>query len=104
MSIYRIDKFAVPVHGREEFLQRVLQTREILRSQDGFVRDYLLEEDATDGIRHVLTFVEWESADVIPRVAAAVAEHHKELGFDRYEMYDRLGIVAEFGTYRPVGN
>lgn len=102
MSIYRIDKFTVPAHAREEFLQRLLQTREILRSQDGFVRDYLLEQDATDGIGHMLTFVEWESAEVVPRVAATVAERHKALGFDRYEMYDRLGIIAEFGTYRPL--
>jgi hypothetical protein len=38
--LYRVDKFVVPEHGRDEFLGRVATTHALLRSQDGFVRDF----------------------------------------------------------------
>lgn len=35
--IYRMDKFAVPSHARDEFIRRVRGTHELLRSLPGFL-------------------------------------------------------------------
>lgn len=42
-EIFRVDKFVVPAHAREEFPMRVHATHEVLRTQAGFVRDAILE-------------------------------------------------------------
>lgn len=100
--LYRVDRFIVPAHGRAEFLERVAQTHALLREQKGFGQDFILEEPRGDEASTIVTVVEWlEDADV-PAVVAAVAKMHAEAGFDRREMMQRLGIVAEIGTYRRV--
>lgn len=103
-AVYRVDKFAVPEAGREEFLGRVRATHELLCRQPGFVRDLVLENRSGPGSIDFVTLVEWESEAVIAPVTEAVARLHREIGFDRQEMLTRLGIRAEIGTYRAVAS
>jgi hypothetical protein len=49
-----------------------------------------------------VTFVEWSSQDAIDRVSAAVAKLHADIGFDRQEMFSRLGIKADITNYRRL--
>jgi len=99
---YRVDKFAVPAAGREEFLQRVAATHALLREQDGFVRDIILEQQSGPGEFNFVTLVEWETPDVVGRATAAVAKLHAETGFDRHEMMSRLGIRADIANYKRL--
>lgn len=43
-SVFRVDKFVVPANAREEILAKVRMTHELLRQQQGFVQDFLLEQ------------------------------------------------------------
>lgn len=101
-TIYRVDKFLVPDAARQEFLQRVQQTHELLRMQSGFVRDAILEQQSGPGLFNFVTMVEWTSAEIIEPVSAAVAKLHADIGFDRQEMMSRLQIKADIGTYRRL--
>ncbi|EHK56442.1 antibiotic biosynthesis monooxygenase family protein [Allomesorhizobium alhagi] len=97
--LYRVDNFVVPEHGRDEFLGRVATTHALLRSQDGFVRDFILEQQSGPGEFNIVTFVEWSSQDAIGPVSAAVAKLHADIGFDRQEMFSRLGVKTDIANY-----
>ncbi len=97
--LYRVDKFAVPAAGRDEFLKRVASTHALLRQQAGFVRDLLMEQQSGPGVFNFVTLVEWTGPEVVERVAAAVAELHRQTGFEREEMMTRLGIKADIANY-----
>ncbi|MGB6986807.1 MAG: hypothetical protein WBD74_12605 [Candidatus Aquilonibacter sp.] len=100
---FRIDRFSgIPVKGREEFLSRVHGTQRLLRAQDGFVRGYVLEQPSDSQTSTIVTFLEWESADVVPRVTQAVAEFHRAQGYDPNELLARLGITVERSSYSNV--
>jgi hypothetical protein len=100
--VYRVDKFVVPAAARREVLDRVRQTHEILRRQTGFIRDLILEQSAGPGEFNFVTLVEWQNAAVLAHVRAAVAAFHEEIAFDPQELFTRLGIKADMGTYAPV--
>ena len=46
-AVYRVDKFVVPAAARQEFLERVTQTHQILRGQAGLIRDLILEQSSS---------------------------------------------------------
>lgn len=100
--LYRVDKFIVPAAGRDEFLGRVRDTHAVLRQQEGFLQDMILEQSSGPGAFNIVTLVEWASADVVARVSEAVAKHHAEIGFDRQETIARLGITADIANYSRV--
>jgi heme-degrading monooxygenase HmoA len=101
---FRIDRFTgIPAQGREEFLERVHSTQQMLRAQDGYVRGYVLEQPGDAQTSTILTFAEWENADVVPRVTQAVAEFHRAQGYNPNELLARLGITVERGAYRGIG-
>jgi heme-degrading monooxygenase HmoA len=68
-EIFRVDKFVVPGHAREEFRTRVHATHEVLRTQAGFVRAAILEQTPGPGERNFVTIVEWENSDAIEGAA-----------------------------------
>ena len=100
--VIRVDKFAVPAAGREEFLARVFETHAFLRAQKGFVRGMILEQDSGPGRFNFVTVVEWESVTSVNLAATAVARYHHETGFDRQRMLVKLGIDADLGNYRRI--
>ncbi|MCX5571822.1 antibiotic biosynthesis monooxygenase [Kaistia nematophila] len=100
--LYRVDKFIVPAAGRDEFLGRVRDTYDVLRQQEGFLQDMILEQNSGPGVFNIVTLVEWASADVVARVSEAVARHHAETGFDRQAMIARLGITADIASYSRI--
>lgn len=100
--VFRVDRFNVPREARDEFLRRIRNTHKLLATQRGFVRDVLLEQSAGPEEINVVTMAEWESQDDIERAREAVAELHRQLGFDPREMFGRLRIRAELGNYRPL--
>lgn len=101
-AFFRVDKFVVPVAAREEFLINVMMTHKLLEAQDGFIDHKVLEQVAGPGEFNFVTIAQWESADVVERVRAAVAAAHKAANFDPQEMFARLGIRADMASYKPV--
>ena len=60
-AVFRVDKFVVPAEAREEILRKVRATHELLRVQQGFVQDFVLEQFSGPGEFNLVTIVEWEN-------------------------------------------
>jgi len=101
-EIFRVDKFVVSAHAREEFLTRVHATHEVLRTQAGFVRDAILEQTSGPGEFNFVTVVEWENSDAIDGARRAVAALHQKMNFDAQAMINRLEIRADIANYKRV--
>jgi len=101
-EFYRIDKFAVPEAAREEFLMNVLKTHEVLQAQQGFISHQVLEQVSGPGEFNFVTIAQWESAEVIERVKAAVQAAHRARNFNPQALFQRLGIRADIANYKPV--
>lgn len=99
--VYRVDKFVVPAEAKEEFVQKVRATQELLKTLPGFRQGHLLENTGDNGQFHLVTFVEWENFDAIPHARTAVAALHEAMQFHPQEMIARLGIQADLGLYTP---
>lgn len=100
--IYRVDKFVVPSQARDEFLEKVRKTHQLLRTLPGFVQDLLLEQSSGPGEFNFVTIVEWDSSTSIENAKAAVMAMHKETNFAPQEMFARLGISADRANYRGI--
>jgi hypothetical protein len=100
--IFRVDKFVVPAHKREEFLSLVARTGALLRTHPGFVREYVLEQTSGPGQFNIVTFVEWSSSELLEPVGAAVAKLHAENNFNVQEYLDRAGIKADIAFYKSL--
>ncbi|MCB9077594.1 MAG: antibiotic biosynthesis monooxygenase [Anaerolineaceae bacterium] len=101
--IYRVDKFIVPDHAREEFLEKVQATHQLLKKQSGFLQDFVLEQASGPGEFNIVTMVEWNSIESIEPARAAVMALHQEMKFNPQELFTRLGIKADLGNYKRVG-
>lgn len=100
--VYRVDRFIVPATARGEFLQRVVETHEILRAQEGFIRDAILEKASGPGRFNLVTIAEWRSQTDMDRAKSAVLAMQAKSGFNPQEILARLGIGADIANYAPV--
>jgi len=101
-EIFRVDKFVVPGPAREEFLNKVHATHDVLRKQPGFVRDAILEQTSGPGQFNFVTIVEWENNDAIEGARQAVLALHRQMNFDPQELISRLGIRVDIANYQRV--
>ena len=101
-ALFRIDKFSVPEGGKHEFVQRVRETHEFLKTLPGFVRDLVVEKTSGTGVFNYVTLVEWESEEAILAARNAVHAHHAALNFNPQELWSRLGIEADLANYQKV--
>ena len=100
--IYRVDKFAVPDHAREEFMSQIRNTHGLLRTLPGFLQDFVLEQSSAPGEFNIVTIVEWDGVDSIEHAKTAVMAMHKDMKFNPQEMFARLGIKADLGHYKQI--
>ncbi len=101
--LYRIDKFIVPPAARAEFLARVWKTHALLRKQDGFIRDYVLEQtDSATGEVVLLTFAEWQGPEAVEKARAFMAAFHAQERINPTDLLARLGIKSDLGYYKQV--
>jgi heme-degrading monooxygenase HmoA len=100
--IYRVDKFVVPASAHEEFIRKVRNTHELLRTLPGFLQDFVLEQSSGPGEFNFVTIVEWDSVESIESAKAAIMAMHKEMNFNPQEMFARHGIKADLGNYRHI--
>jgi quinol monooxygenase YgiN len=98
--ILRVDKFRVPPPARDEFLEKVHATHELLRAQAGFVQDSILERASGPAEFNFVTIVEWENAAAMEPAREAVTALHKRMNLDPHELFTGLGIRADLGNYK----
>jgi hypothetical protein len=101
-SVFRVDKFVVPSEAREEILVKVRMTHELLRRQQGFVQDFLLEQFSGPGVFNLVTIVEWESQAAVDKVIPIVKAAHERIAFNPKETIARLGVKADIANYQRV--
>ena len=99
---YRVDKFAVPAESREEFLRIIAQTHSVLRLSEGFLGDFILEQESGPGEFNIVTFVQWAGPEAIAGASASVRKLHADMGIDPREVVARLGIRPDIAIYRQV--
>lgn len=99
---YRIDRFRVPPHARDEFLARVHATNTFLESLPGFVQHLVFEQSGGASWLVFISIAIWETAEAIEAARPAVAAWHTRRGFTPGELSDRLGVDAEIGVYARI--
>ncbi|MDN3721287.1 antibiotic biosynthesis monooxygenase [Roseibium salinum] len=58
-SVFRVDKFTVPLEAREAFLERLKTIRALLEGIDGCRQNLVLEQGSDSGAAKFATIVEW---------------------------------------------
>ncbi len=101
-SIYRVDKFVVPIAAREEFLDRVRRIHAFLKEQPDFLQDFVLEQFSGPGEFNVVTTVEWASQETFENASAVVTARYREMNFNPQETLARLGIKADLANYKRL--
>ena len=101
-AVFRVDRFVVPVEAREEILTKVRMTHELLRQQQGFVQDFLLEQFSGPGEFNLVTIVEWESQAAVDKVVPIVKAAHERIAFNPQETIARLGVKADIANYQRI--
>jgi len=101
-NIYRVDKFIVPEAARDEFLQAVRHTHELLRKQPGFQWDHLLEQQSGPGSFNIVTVAVWENDEAMAGASAAIRADRERTGFDPNSLMKRLNVTPDLGNYREL--
>ncbi|TJW06865.1 MAG: antibiotic biosynthesis monooxygenase [Mesorhizobium sp.] len=101
-SVFRVDKFVVPANAREEIIAKVRMTHELLRQQQGFVQDFLLEQYSGLGEFNLVTIVEWESQAAVDKVVPIIKAAHERIAFNPQETIARLGVRADIANYQRI--
>ncbi|MDX8456647.1 antibiotic biosynthesis monooxygenase [Mesorhizobium sp. VK9D] len=101
-SAFRLDKFVVPAAARDEIIGKVFMTHQLLRQQEGFVQDFLLEQVSGPGEFNIVTMVEWESQAAVDKVVPIVKAAHERIAFSAQETIARLGVKADIANYQRV--
>jgi heme-degrading monooxygenase HmoA len=100
--IYRVDKFIVPSGAREEFIEKARRTHALLKTQPGFLQDFVLEQSSGPGEFNFVTIVEWASQDAVENARAAVVTLHRQTNFTPQEVFARLDIKADIANYKRL--
>ncbi|HVW73232.1 MAG TPA: antibiotic biosynthesis monooxygenase [Rhizomicrobium sp.] len=99
---YRINNFTVPPESREAFLAIIASTHDVLRRQQGFVRDLILEQQSGPGAFNFVSMIEFSGVEAVPHVTAALAELDQLRGISRKEEAARLGVRTDMAGYGPL--
>lgn len=94
-----IDKFFVPKNGINEFKQRMQINRNFIKKLSGFIEDAAYEQFDEKGNLVVVTIAKWENQEALGKAKEAVQAEYRRTNFNPAEMYQRLQIKMERGTY-----
>jgi len=99
---YRVNKFVVPPKNRDAFLKIIERTHAVVRRQQGFVRDLVLEQQSGPGLFNFVTLIEFSGVEAVPQVTAALAALDEASGISRKEATAQLGVCSDMANYRPI--
>ena len=100
--VYRVDRFTVPAFARDEFIEQVRRTHEVLRELPGFIEDRVLERAAGSSHVSVVTMVTWQDQAAAEDARVAVTVAQRKAGFDKHRFLSRLGVEVDIGSFREV--
>ncbi len=97
-----IDKFLVPEKAKQEFTERVNINRNFIKKLTGFIEDGAYERTDEHGNLIYITIAVWENEDALKKAKEAVQAEYKKQGFNPAEMFERLNITMDRGTYKEA--
>jgi heme-degrading monooxygenase HmoA len=102
VSVFRIDKFAVPAAAMPDFLPRLHRIDGLLAGQPGCLRHFVLVASDASAEFNVLTLVEWADPQAMAAARSAVQSQYAKEGFDPAAFMRQLGVRADMGNFeRP---
>lgn len=102
VSVFRIDKFAVPAAVMPDFLPRLRRIDGLLAQQPGCLQNLVLVASDASAEFNVLTLVEWADAEAMATARTAVQAQYAKEGFDPAAFMRQLGVRADLGSFeRP---
>ena len=99
---FRLDRFVVPPHALPQFLTRLHETQKRLDELAGCRQNIVLKRTTGSGDVHVVTIVEWASAEAMRDAKAVMQAHYEREGFDPASFMNGLGVQADMGTWLPA--
>lgn len=98
--IYRIDRFNVPAHALQAFMERVRHTQRTLDELPGCRQNLVLTQPDLAGEFNVMTVVEWSDESHLAAAKTVMQKRYAEERFDPAAFMQGLGIKADLGVYR----
>jgi len=102
ISLYRVDRFTVPDHAREAFLERIVVIRDFLQAQPGCLYNRIAEARQEDGSLSMMTIVEWRDSEAMDAARGEAKAFYEKTGFDPGSFMAALGIEPEFDLYADI--
>lgn len=102
MSVYKVDKFAVPAANIDTFVAKLTETHAFLDDMEGCLQNLILTQESGPGSYNVVTIVEWRDHACLDHARSLTIERHRENGFEPATIIDALGIRADLCNYRIV--
>lgn len=97
-----IDKFLIPEIAKLEFIERVNINRNFIKELAGFIEDSAYERTDEHGNLIYITIAVWENEDALKKAKEAVQAEYKKHGFNPAEMFERLNITMDRGSYKEA--
>lgn len=101
-SLYRIDRFTVPEHARDAFLERLVIIRDFLQGQPGCLYNRIAEARQEDGSLSMMTIVEWSTRDAMNAARSEAKAFYEKTGFDPGSFMAAFGIEPDFALYADI--
>ena len=98
--IFRIDRFNVPTHALQAFMERVRHTQRTFDELPGCRQNLVLTQPDLAGEFNVMTVVEWSDESHLAAAKAVMQKRYAEERFDPAAFMQGLGIKADLGVYR----
>ncbi len=98
----KLDKFFVPANSKKEFIERATIIRNFIKKLPGFIGDAAYERTDEHGNLAYITIAVWENEDAVKKAKEAAQAEYKKQGFNPAEMFERLNITMDRGTYKET--
>ncbi|HEY9102462.1 antibiotic biosynthesis monooxygenase [Chitinimonas sp.] len=101
-TLYRVDKFTVPLAAVAVFTERLRTIQQLLSGQPGVRQNLVLTQPAGLDATQMVTIVEWESEAAMAAAKAFTQRHYAEQGFNPAAFMQEHGIRPDFGVYQAL--
>ena len=98
--VVRVNRFSVPKESREQFVQLLERTHDVIRAQPGLIDEMILEQQSGPGIFNLMTVLQFEGEHVLQSIITAVARADQAAGIDRQALTRSLGVEASVAFYK----
>jgi heme-degrading monooxygenase HmoA len=95
-----IDKFIVPDKAKEEFLDRLNISLELLSTIPGLIETTAYEQTGGGGEFNYVTTAVWENKEALENARNTVKAEYEKEGFNPQEMFERLNIEVDRAVYK----